>query len=116
MSEKPKRPWFRFHLLTAVALVLIAGAFIGANLTNRLTFWQELRFYLHGGTEHRYGWPMVAYEAGAIRCSDPDRGEREYTNWNQMAIAVDCISGIGLLLAAATASEWLIRRREARKT
>ena len=32
MSEKPKRPWFRFHLLTAVLMMAAAGGLMLANM------------------------------------------------------------------------------------
>jgi hypothetical protein len=36
MSEKPKRPWFRFQLLTLVLLALAAGGMMWANTGERV--------------------------------------------------------------------------------
>ena len=35
MTSGPKRPWFRFHLLTAVLMMIAAGSLVGTNMRDR---------------------------------------------------------------------------------
>ncbi|MCY3018205.1 MAG: hypothetical protein NTW87_04125 [Planctomycetota bacterium] len=62
MSEQPKkRPWFQFHLSTAVTVMFVAAAFLGTNMCGHNTdiLLQEHRM---GDIYHRYafGWPSEA--------------------------------------------------------
>jgi hypothetical protein len=53
MNSNPKRPWFRFHLLTAVLIMVTAGGVIGINFTAQ-------RLPPFKGAV--YGWPYYVVE------------------------------------------------------
>ena len=129
MSEKPKRPWFRFHLLTAMLMMLSAGAFLGLNLKRR----PDPPF---AGTCQ--GWPLV-FEwdftwVGVQSVSNPNKysyswkldskNERDYSPGHneQPGLMVctgylyaDITFAIFVLIGTTFISEYLIRRREGRK-
>ena len=72
MSSSLKRPWFRFHLLTAVLMMATAGGMLWMNSCRRFTLNPDLPpYFAHFGWIDR-GWPMTAYrvEAGLIREQD----------------------------------------------
>lgn len=135
MSEKPKRPWLRFHLVTAIFMVATAGCLLGANL--------RARYRLVPGDsdfgisdilwQHAYGWPIEALlvleqtgiggefrENGDVialtgsKIPEPETGSSIWTVWFGYRIALDVLVAVAILLAVAFISEWLIRRREAR--
>ena len=123
-SEKPKRKFWQFHLSTAVALVIVAGGVAGANLTNS----KPRRLSL--GIQKQYGWPLVAHETNDLSILQPDcslssdecfkkfalEWSKSESRWNRIAAFIDSLIAIGILVAVAFCSEFLIRRREARKT
>jgi hypothetical protein len=122
MSEKPKRSWFRFHLLTAVLLMIIAGVFLHLDLS-----WREFEDEQYSGDIFNYsilhwqaiGWPIV-FE---YRSFWPDNTIRPLTTiriatgryFDAYKLAVDILVALGFLTISAFVSEWMIRR-EARKT
>jgi hypothetical protein len=92
-----------------------------------------------------YGWPLVAYQkfrefvvtdemvtityesSGPVRTLGDKRPPRKpiqipkiretmISSWNLTAFLIDFLIVIGILFSVAFASEFLIRRREARKT
>lgn len=93
MSEKPKRTWFRFHLITAILLMAEIGTLIGLNVAPR-----------PGGIR---GWPENCVWWLAGRSLPYDFCERRFV--------ID--AGIAFLIVATTAkiSESILHRREARK-
>jgi hypothetical protein len=138
--EKPKRKFWRFHLATAIVLVFVASGLLRANMTDRmpksdeaslagenhdLLALQFLKLYM-AGIRKRYGWPLVAIELVvayehevefAVDGVPPSIAkDTPFLRWNRTAVAIDSLVTVGLVLAVAFASEWLIRRREARKT
>ena len=64
MTSSPKRPWFRFHLLTAVVTVVVIGGLIGANVTESPVFVSHGNPLLTG-----MGWPCIwkVYAHGECR-------------------------------------------------
>jgi hypothetical protein len=118
MSEKPKRPWFRFHLLTAIVLVISSGGLIGLNTVLRFTEVskpdiQEVRRVEY----HGYGWPLVTYVKSDVLGTGIDGKWREgKPNVIPIAVLADGSATLALLVAITFLSEYLIRRREARKT
>ena len=107
MSDKPKRPWFRFHLLTAVLMMLAASG----------ALWWELTA-ANDGIFRRFGWPLTAYRVatdyGALLISlmTSDDGRPVFYG---KAIFVDSIIALGGVLAIGILCELLLRRREGRK-
>jgi hypothetical protein len=65
------------------------------------------------GMPNLYGWPMIAKMKGFV---DPINPQPLYLEWFPTGIVVDSLVSVGILSAVAVASEFLIRRREARKT
>jgi len=110
MSEKPRRKWFRFHLLTAVLLSLTAGGLLLFNM----------RLYNVGrGFSTAQGWPFPWAET---------LNPVDHINWTTeqqqlyftpqlkpVGMVVDALVGLGILLTVSVASEFYTRRREAPK-
>lgn len=131
MSEKSKRPWFRFHLSTAVLFVLVGGGIVGANVTNRLPQLtktdeegfnlEELKVYslYQHGVEEQYGWPLIARNViDRYRSGSPIRpliAPLTISQWNHSALLLDLLIAAGLLVCVTLTNEFIIRRREARK-
>jgi hypothetical protein len=166
MSEKPKRSWFQFHLLTLVLMALAAGIMIGSNRSIRLhansaTYTESGGVWREDG--HAYfayccsydrGWPF-AYESGEtyrvskwtglIEAQIPSAEVNEAISrelnlsgiyFNHAAYTEPVMSSVGpsesavnyralafdaaILMLSCTGigitSEFLRRRREARKT
>jgi len=116
MSDKPKRPWFRFHLLTAVLLMITAG----------LLLWRLFRTRWHHGslsTNHdsppvatgwkstTYGWPFK--EAIGFSEEFPSRTQGIHVH---LPFVYDLAIWLAILFAVAAISEFLLRRRESRKS
>jgi hypothetical protein len=128
MSEKLKRRWFRFHLLTLVLLTLVAGVLLYFN-------WQSIP-HNHGDPPLYYerGWPFVMnigcrgwatdihwskQTEGVVlikvihNATSPDGLDGTWYISKVLANVAACMVAIAV---AAFLSESLIRRREARKT
>jgi hypothetical protein len=100
MTSRPKRPWFRFHLLTAVLMLLAAGGMMLLNASRRL---ERFSFVVKPGHHrHEYGWPATAMET----FGDP------YI-WRASGVVIDICVSVCVVMALALISESLIRRREA---
>ena len=92
MSEKPKRPWFRFHLLTAVLMMLTFGGLLAAETLNSKTMnaWLEATV-------------LSLEKADAVSA-------------DEMAYLPFCLLfNLLPVVVVAFATEFLLRRREARK-
>ena len=123
MSDKPKRRWFRFHLLTAVVTMFAAGVVIWANSRPEEEY--VLRYGYPSPTEQRilrYGWPWTAVtrygnlEAiGFFGASSPDSNHFDDIQWDKIGLLKDSLCIVAMSLSAGIVSEWLIRRREGRK-
>ena len=108
MDEKPKkRPWFQFHLSTAVVLMFVASGLLWLNLRDPVLTSKNA----YGGFfMWDRGWPL-AY--GRVRSDD--YFVTEYLDALFFpGLFADSIVGLGVLLAVAVACEWPIRRREAK--
>jgi hypothetical protein len=134
MSEKPKRPWFRFHLLTAVLMMFITGLYLGLcihverNLPMKFDASNfdvehfarapDVRIVQRDGfveawpngpsCRWRIGWPYPFYEYADFPGMVQWQGFRDIF-W------VEIPAFVVVLLTVAFVSESLIRRREDRK-
>jgi hypothetical protein len=82
-----KRPWFQFHLITWIVVVLTIGLLLGLNLR------------LHGSY---YGWPFAALHVMAP-------GYDNEVEWPGMLF--NAATGITISVIAGMAAEWFFRRR-----
>src|SRR5579864_7254057 len=96
MSEKPKRPWLRFHLSTAIVMMIVVGGLLWAN--TRLTDRLDDPF---GSFVECRGWPLTChintYEKGV---------NRFYTNWSGWHLLGNIYSAGMILLLIAAACEF----------
>ncbi len=108
-----KRPWFRFHLLTAVLMMVGAGTMLWIN--TRRDYWHE-----PNGWHIEWGWPLrtlvqVKQPVGTVF------NEYVYTvpyvspNTDWRVVALNAVIAIGIVVILGVLSEYFIRRREARK-
>jgi hypothetical protein len=131
LETQTKRSWFRFHLLTAVVAMICSAILLLSNFRKRET--KELIQETDGAfIEEQYGWPLVAYRTVSDELADATRAMQEQIRSHSVSTArpyprvpnelsrrgliCDVFIAFGILVAVAFASEWLIRRREARKT
>jgi hypothetical protein len=110
MSDHPKRPLFRFHLLTLVLMTFAAGGMIGVSICDRST---------ENSNWELYGWPFVTAErwvnyehTGPERLHEPDEHRLRL---KPAGFAAESVLTIFIIASVAFVSEYLIRRREARK-
>ena len=61
MSDRPKRPWFRFHLLTAVLMMLATGTLLYANMRTCFEFVPRGEEVYSWSTTARSGTNKVDY-------------------------------------------------------
>ncbi len=141
MTDTP-RSWFRFHLLTAVLMMFAAGGLIGLNLRRvEKVDYKEIPAtvpplppagtnfcnnfhpaYTEVVESSIQGWPLNFYRAASAHDAYFESAQPQMTavlppvvTWNQTYMILNSISGITILAAVTVASEFLIRRREARK-
>jgi hypothetical protein len=107
-EEKLNRPWFRFHLLTAVLMMLAAGGFVWKNtlLDDGCVVFDGSKGFNH------YGWPLAINDLEA----DNFVLHQINSNWQWKGIAGNLVLLVGMLVMISLISESIIRRREARKT
>ncbi len=121
MSEpaKPKRPWFRFHLSTAVLLTLTAGGMVWPNVIPNPRY-QYVHYTYRAMYSRYYGWP-VAFAWSHNRAVIDE--ERKISRGELYPMKLSWIPGllidgaffVGVLGLVAFLSESIIRHREARK-
>jgi hypothetical protein len=104
-----KRPWFQFHLSTAVILMCAAGGLLWANLSRSEFMYCIVEESPSGGSwtdcvGQAYGWPCASWY------SHPGLGSEITVEGTK--ICLDVASALCLLLLVAFTLEWLIRRRE----
>jgi hypothetical protein len=106
MKDKPKRRWFRFHLQTAVVMMIVSGGMLWLNISRSHD--------IKGGEEsYRCGWPMTWYWT----CLITDNVPPEYGGFTEgKGLLVDVAIVLCVVSAVAVISELLLRRLEARKT
>ena len=116
MTSSRKRPWFRFHLLTAVVMMFAAGAMVWANIVPSRH--EDGNGYLTHPYLYDldYGWPgMVVRHLSPINPKWVDfQDSKTIIQWPK--VCGNVIICLMLLLLSAIGSEFLIRRRESRKT
>ena len=122
MSDTPKRPWFRFHLLTAVLMALAAG----------LLLWQDVAWhfseYAHAksdssiiGEDFERGWPRryefkyASYPGKSRYPLPPLEDEQPSFAFDRETLILDVLIGVAVLAAIGVEVEFIIRRREAKK-
>ena len=106
MTSSPKRPWFRFHLLTALATMLAVGAFATLNcMTSQI----EVRTTHMYCTWTNYGWPFKC--CTYVEKSDVSHTSSSHWIW----LASNLLCSFLLVILIGLAVEALLRRREARK-
>ena len=116
MTSSPKRPWFRFHLLTAVLMMLAAGGMMWLNLCKRL-----VDLPADGAYETEpliYGWPLnFAYHGPrSFRTGlGMTWGDGVTTLFFWRGVIVDVVVFILILVCVTSCIEFLLRRREGRK-
>ena len=124
MSEPPrKRPWFQYHLSTAIILMFVAGGMLGLNITPQPTdLYRQIMTYAeqHPGKSPQFceaaplfihGWPVVAcVEEGFVE-------EPKVLNyrWYMMGFVLDAALIVAVLIGTMLFCEWRIRRRERKK-
>jgi len=113
MSDKSKRPWFRFHLLTAMLMMFAAGGFVWANtLPQRydLIYNSKTDSYYIDTLEEPdyyvrcYGWPLSFFAVIEF--------EKHFL---PKPFALDLLALGGGIAGVAFVCELILRRREARQ-
>ena len=144
MTSSPKRPWFRFHLLTAVLMMLAAALSMFLNLNvarerpiaaaspNRISPEELQNIYVeYWGFPVRMGVRIVYIGQNPQIVADGDKIESSIGDpdgipvpilyrpvLRHMAISraiLNLVFGIIAVAGVAFVSEWLIRRREGQK-
>ena len=64
MTFSPKRPWFRFHLLTAVLMMVAAGVALSIDSHRRYAFVSNGDMCEFGNES--CGWPATVFEQGVL--------------------------------------------------
>lgn len=127
MSEKPKRKFWQFHLLTAVLMTFVMAGILWIGVSSV----REHTGAAVGGASHEIrmiilsrGFPWTAHlEKGWARgersiASDEfeyERPESWQGQWCYAGLIGDIAVALSVVALVAVLSEWLIRRREARK-
>jgi hypothetical protein len=135
MSEaKPKRKFWQIHLSTAVAMMFVAGTLLGVNFLQSDELYGYQKYYEVNDLVHvrRSGWPIttvlsIKFEgvpkigvpkiAGIIQGGPTVPEDTRFDVLPRyLSIPVNVLTAITMLFASAALFEFLIRRREARKT
>lgn len=130
------RPWFQFHLTTAIVLMFVAGGLLWANLIPSRGPYRDTP-----GIESRcYGWPLWCYWTISL-AHDGDWSEVSpdaaapgcrifystkynflwqapgpaFTDTRRLALLADVHTAILVLAVCTLTLEWFIRRRERRQ-
>ncbi|MGD0091197.1 MAG: hypothetical protein ABSE73_14870 [Planctomycetota bacterium] len=122
MSEKPKkkRPWFQYHLSTAIVLMFVAGGLMWANRPYGVFIWEGMDgttiYEDPAGPADVWGWPSTCI---INRPHDPNRIPsgalfRIESSNVQNAVVCNLLTAVAILVAVAVWCEWRIRRRERR--
>ncbi len=100
MDETPKkRPWFQFHLSTAVVLMFVAAGLLWLNMRDTWSPWVIL-----------HGWPFVATE----RMVHFDNDFPFALHVKPLGLAANALFALVVLYLVAFLCEWRIRRKSAR--
>ena len=101
MTSSPKRPWFRFHLLTAVLMMFTAGGMLWANV-REYDFSSSISFGERHYSQVGHGCPF-----------NIEGNQMLHFRW--LFILMNGCSGVLVVIGVGATCEWLIRRREARR-
>jgi len=119
---KKKRPWFQFHLSTAVVLMFVAGGLMCANIEGRRgTFYVEAHKDGHEYNKmvaHLYGWPFVLCE---YMTEEECREYNGFADWTIPApiycivvLPLNLVCCLTILASVAVLLEWHIRFKSAK--
>lgn len=124
MNENPERRWFRFHLLTLLLIALVAGGLLSLNVSMRLD---------HAKSHYERGWPFTMYGGNSAIpmvllwkdnpevywIPDPNGPGPEPIGlngeWYIRDLLLNTATIFAVIAATAVASEFFLRRREARR-
>jgi hypothetical protein len=102
MSDTPKkRPWFQFHLSTAVVLMFVAAG----------QLWMNLGVFEGQLYQSRLGWPLKLYEQrvvsfrSTVTCISTFKGAH---------VVMDLFLAFAMLSFVGVLHEWFLRRRDHR--
>ena len=121
MSDKPKRRWFRFHLLTLVFATLLCGGTLCSNLCYRHVSVSEVERHMKSCEEmHKemssdggavVGWPFIYYVESAIRRNN----QPKYADSIPIAWMLNVLINLTVIALPVVFCESILRRREGRK-
>ena len=97
---------FQVHLSTAIGLMFVAAVFLWINFTPYVEAPAALAPH-RASPDYYYGWPMRAHRFNA--------GGAVFQSWRVEGVIVDILTGTLVLCCVLQISEYLIRRRKARK-
>jgi hypothetical protein len=115
MPAPQERPWFQFHLSTAVVLMFVAAGLLWLNVA---------------GESHPGGssgeWTELGWPRGISRYDHYQDGTLDNSVWMPSAgngwggsilpaITANCAAALTILVLIAVCAEWLIRRKQHRK-
>ena len=122
-EQTPKRPWFRFHLLTLLLMALVASVMLGVNIL------LPPAWPVNGNEGQRRcmrGFPYAAYSFIDDSLREDDDGGSDAGNvsgyfeyqprFRLSGVAFNGVLALGVVMGVMASSEFLLRRREARKT
>jgi hypothetical protein len=115
------RSFWRIHLSTMIALMIVASALVGLNITSRelgpeyerpgegnigISAWEEPHFTSEYHDIRVTGWPFVMWFEGNSR-----RSNSNFSSWVLDHRNANIAIAVGLLVATAACFEFLARRR-----
>jgi hypothetical protein len=122
-SSVPKRRWFQFHLMTAILVMLLAGALSWANSRMRpvgnsgdIVVPEDI--VAEGWLGMQWGWPFCFYERVQPDSFGPSLTPLASwpTEFHWQALAWDILIAVAILLGAAFLCEAILRRAAARSS
>jgi hypothetical protein len=132
MSEAKKWKLWRFHFSTAVAMVIVAGGLIGANVRpnseGTLCAMNGMKLlstdYSRVGEFRRqreFGWPLVCvgiedYVRSSNKVWVVAEGDKPQFYFARRPLLLNILISVVIILSFGVVLEFLIRRREDRKT
>jgi hypothetical protein len=106
MSDPPRRrPWFQFHLSTAVVLMFVASGLLWASV-HEYNEWEPLGYWT---LVSKRGWPMAYLRATRLSRGSSALFEQ---HMSVASLVLDIAVALAILLATAVVLEWRIRRRQ----
>ena len=138
MSEQPqKRPWFQYHLSTAIILMFVASGLLWLNMRLNFAIFRELGPQLDGQGRKRIGlevgaslgWPLKfcyygngmfvseghVREEAAEQCREQLYDMMKNSDFSQEAMLNNIATALGILVVVASTCEYFIRRRDLKR-